>query len=363
MRGAGWYRGDCHVHTVHSDGELTPAELAAAARAAGLDFLIVTEHNCPAPPGTWDGLDGDDLLILPGQEVTTRTGHWLALGLRPGQLVDWQHRVGEPAFRRALREVRAAGGLCVAAHPHAPYPGGDLMFPLESFDAVEVWNGEWTSDRPWNADNEAAHAEWGRRLAAGVHAGHWQPALGNSDTHLAGQLGTPQSVVFAEQLSAPAILAALRAGRSWIAESATVEPVPRQAAFAPSRRPARTLAAPVENPSTSSTRASVRHADSTHRTPLLDGQRLPDAALELTAEADGRRAGIGEHLATAGRPVELRLRLSGVPDPRVRVHTERGKADWAAGRSTSAAETSFVRVEVRHPDGRMAALTNPILLR
>ncbi|MFF0295262.1 CehA/McbA family metallohydrolase [Kitasatospora sp. NPDC004614] len=308
MRGAGWYRGDCHVHTVHSDGELTPAELAAAARAAGLDFLIVTEHNCPAPPGTWDGLDGDDLLILPGQEVTTRTGHWLALGLRPGQLVDWQHRVGEPAFRRALREVRAAGGLCVAAHPHAPYPGGDLMFPLESFDAVEVWNGEWTSDRPWNADNEAAHAEWGRRLAAGVHAGHWQPALGNSDTHLAGQLGTPQSVVFAEQLSAPAILAALRAGRSWIAESATVE-------------------------------------------------------LELTAEADGRRAGIGEHLATAGRPVELRLRLSGVPDPRVRVHTERGKADWAAGRSTSAAETSFVRVEVRHPDGRMAALTNPILLR
>jgi hypothetical protein len=25
---------------------------------------------------------------------------------------------------------------------------------------VEVWNGRWTSDRPWNADNEAAVAEW-----------------------------------------------------------------------------------------------------------------------------------------------------------------------------------------------------------
>ncbi|MFD8479396.1 CehA/McbA family metallohydrolase [Kitasatospora sp. NPDC059673] len=306
-RGPGWYRGDCHVHSVHSDGELTPAELAAAARAAGLDFLAVTEHNCAAQPGAWDGIGGDDLLILPGQEVTTRTGHWLALGLRPGQLVDWQHRVGEEAFRRALREVRAAGGLCVAAHPHAPYPGGDLMFPLESFDTVEVWNGEWTSDRPWNADNEAAHAEWGRRLAAGVHAGHWQPALGNSDTHLAGQLGTPQTVVYAEELSTPAILAALRAGRSWIAESAAVE-------------------------------------------------------LEFTAEADGRRAGVGERLATGGRPVELRLRLAGVPDPRVRVHTERGKADWETGRVVGAAGTSFVRVEVRHPDGRMAALTNPILL-
>jgi len=39
------------------------------------------------------------------------------------------------------------------------------------------------------------------------------------------------------------------------------------------------LAAPAEIPSTSSTRASGRHAESTHRTPLLNGQTLTDAAL------------------------------------------------------------------------------------
>ncbi|WP_152644849.1 hypothetical protein [Kitasatospora griseola] len=61
-------------------------------------------------------------------------------------------------------------------------------------------------------------------------------------------------------------------------------------------------------------------------------------------------------------PVELRLELAGVADPQVRVHTERGKAPWEAGGRVSAAETRFVRVEVRHPDGRTAALTNPILL-
>jgi hypothetical protein len=55
--------------------------------------------------------------------------------------------------------------------------------------------------------------------------------------------------------------------------------VPQQATFAPSRRPARPLAAPAESPSTSSTRTSGRHAESTHRTPLLDGQTLADAAL------------------------------------------------------------------------------------
>lgn len=36
-RGRAWYRGDCHLHSVHSDGRHTPAELAALARAAGLD--------------------------------------------------------------------------------------------------------------------------------------------------------------------------------------------------------------------------------------------------------------------------------------------------------------------------------------
>ncbi|AWW41496.1 hypothetical protein DN051_36500 [Streptomyces cadmiisoli] len=66
--------------------------------------------------------------------------------------------------------------------------------------------------------------------------------------------------------------------------------MPRQATFAPSRRPARPLAAPAESPSTSSTRTSGRHAESTRRTPLLDGQTLPAAALD-GEERPGARAG------------------------------------------------------------------------
>ena len=42
----------------------------------------------------------------------------------------------------------------------------------------------------------------------------------------------------------------------------------------------RTLAAPAESPSTSSTRTSGRHVESTHRTPLFDGQTLPAEALD-----------------------------------------------------------------------------------
>ena len=41
-RGRDWYRGDCHLHTVYSDGKRLPSEVAAGARAAGLDFMVST---------------------------------------------------------------------------------------------------------------------------------------------------------------------------------------------------------------------------------------------------------------------------------------------------------------------------------
>ncbi|WP_329362942.1 CehA/McbA family metallohydrolase [Streptomyces sp. NBC_00669] len=316
-RGAAWYRGDCHVHSVRSGGgELTPEELAVRARAAGLDFIATTEHNSAAAPGVWGHLAADDFLIVLGEEVVTKTGHWLALGIDPGQVVDWNHQVRDGLVDRCLDQVHRVGGLCVAAHPHAPYPSGDFMFPFRGFDVVEVWNGLWTSDQPWNADNEAALAEWGRGLAADLRTGSWRPAMGNSDTHLEGQIGIPHTVVFAEELSTQAVLAAIRAGRSWIAGSADVD-------------------------------------------------------VSFTAGADGRVAGVGERLATQGRPVEVRAAVRGVPTATVSFHTDRGKVHRASlpddgpgvvRWETTAEDSAFVRVEVRHPDGAAAALTNPIIL-
>lgn len=161
-RGRAWYRGDCHLHSVYSDGELTPQQLVAAARAAGLDFIATTEHNTSDGHGAWRAHAGDDLLVILGEEVTTPTGHWLALGIPPGTVVDWRYRVRDGMVGQHLDQVHQAGGLCVAAHPYGPYPSGEFMYPYRGFDVVEVWNGLWASDLPWNAGNEAALAEWGR---------------------------------------------------------------------------------------------------------------------------------------------------------------------------------------------------------
>jgi hypothetical protein len=317
LSSADWYRGDFHVHSQRSHGgELTPEELVTAAREAGLDFIAVTEHNTVEGHGEWQPLAGDDLLVIPGQEVVTDTGHWLAVGIGMGQAIDGRDGIRDGRIGRCLAEVHEAGGLCVVAHPRAPYPSGTFMYPFAGFDLVEVWNGQWTSDLLWQADNEAALAEWGRGLAYGIHEGRWRPAIGSSDVHLRGQIGTPQTVVLAHGLGSDAVLAATRAGHCWIAESAEV-------------------------------------------------------SLAFVAGTRTRSAQVGEQLRTDGEDVRVRVRVRGVPSGTVTFHTERGTAHRDAlpfegtgtfTWSTSAEETSFVRVEVRHPTNQIAALTNPITL-
>jgi len=193
-RGRAWYRGDCHLHTVHSDGRRLPEEVVAGARAAGLDFIVSTDHNTSASHGVWGPLAGPDLLVVLGEEVTTRNGHWLALGLPPGEWIDWRYRSRDGAYPRFARQVRRGGGLVVPAHPYCPYIGGQWKFGHEEADAVEVWNG------PWTYDDESAVDAWDARLAAAVrHGGRWLPAIGNSDAHSVPQvIGAPHNVVLAE---------------------------------------------------------------------------------------------------------------------------------------------------------------------
>ncbi len=328
--GPAWYRGDCHLHTVHSDGKRLPAEVAAGARAAGLDFMVSTDHNTSSSHGVWGPLDGPDLLIITGEEITTRNGHVLALGTRPGHWVDWRYRARDDVFTRIARTVHRDGGLVVPAHPYCPYVGCRWKFGYDDADALEVWNG------PWTVDDEYAVETWdGLLVAAGRGRKRWLPALGNSDAHSEPQrIGLPQTVVHAEALSTQAVLGALADGRSYLAESA-------------------------------------------------------DVYVALTAAGQGRRAGIGQRLRVgAATPVTVTAEVTGVPHGVVRLITDEGQLVQSqlpgSGTGTVAwlttpRQSSYVRLEVRRPlpDGTpgngtamgtvlplgpMAALTNPIWL-
>lgn len=109
----GELRGAWHVHTTHSDGRAPLEEVVAAARAAGLQFLVVTDHNLvtPAEAGWRDGL-----LVVEAHEASTRLGHVVVAG--PARALTPAERDGAP-----LRAAAALGGQAVLAHPlHADRP-------------------------------------------------------------------------------------------------------------------------------------------------------------------------------------------------------------------------------------------------
>jgi len=133
--------GDVHVHTTLSDGGGTPEAVVAAARAAGLAFVALSDHNnLDAKP-----LEGyrDGVLVLVGAEISTPAGHLLALGLDHDPVYRWN---GDGLD--ALEDVRDLGGTAFAAHPFSPR--ADLR-----------WTG-WDLPGPWGIEVVNGDSEWRR---------------------------------------------------------------------------------------------------------------------------------------------------------------------------------------------------------
>jgi hypothetical protein len=104
--------GVLHVHSTYSDGTGTVPEIAAAARANGLDFVLLTDHDTLAARENGEEGWHDSVLVLVGEEVSPyRENHFLAFGL--DQPID--HRglgCGE-----IVQRVNEAGGFGFLSHP------------------------------------------------------------------------------------------------------------------------------------------------------------------------------------------------------------------------------------------------------
>jgi hypothetical protein len=198
--GRRWLAGDLHTHTVHSDGVMTVPELARFAAGRGLDFIAVTDHNTISHHAELaQAAVLHRISLLPGQEVTTPTGHAGALG--DIGWIDFR----EPADRW-LDACDQAGGLLSVNHPY----GGQVSWiaPMKRRPPLlEVWHWSWLDTR-WTTP-----LSWWQA---------WDPAaipVGGSDWHHPGSdapPGTPTTWVEAEDADPAAVLAAVAAGRTAI---------------------------------------------------------------------------------------------------------------------------------------------------
>lgn len=230
--GAGWYRGDLHMHTGHSDGQcpsqagrMVPCPVfftVDAAAQRGLDFIAITDHNATSQYDAMRELQPyfDKLLLIPGREITTFQGHLNFLGTT--DFLDF--RLGSatvPDMNTLLRNAQKLRALVSVNHPAAPT--GEVCMgcgwtPAEPVDmnllqAIEAVNG--------GSANPAFSGIpfWEQQL----NLGYRLTAIGGSDSHRpmipldhAGSIGRPTTVVYAAALSTPDILDGIRAGRVFI---------------------------------------------------------------------------------------------------------------------------------------------------
>jgi 3',5'-nucleoside bisphosphate phosphatase len=103
-------RFDLQSHSLHSDGALTPAAVVAAARAAGVELLALSDHD------TVDGVDealeaasAEGIRVVPAVELSSVHGEHEDLHVL-GYLID--HR--SPALAVALERFRGDRALRVA---------------------------------------------------------------------------------------------------------------------------------------------------------------------------------------------------------------------------------------------------------
>jgi hypothetical protein len=225
---AGWYQGDLHDHTGHSDGKCASMhdgnvfcpefKVLQKATSLGLDFVAVTDHNTVSHHDAlkkWQPYF-DRLLLIRGREVTTFFGHANAFGT--SDEINFRVAPGWTATDMA-KQVRAEGGVLSLNHPIRP-SGEECMgcgwtAPIDwsVVDGIEAVNGI-DPDTPYSGI-----PFWQARL----NEGHRITMIGGSDDHnlpevagIRGALGVPTTVVYAMDLSEKRVLDGIRAGHVFL---------------------------------------------------------------------------------------------------------------------------------------------------
>lgn len=332
--GPAWFRGDLHLHTAQSDGQC-PSQMGKmvpcpvyftvdAAARRGLDFIAITDHNATSQYDAMRELQPyfDKVLLIPGREITTFEGHLNFLGTT--DFLDF--RLGSekvPNMNSLLRGADRLGGL--TSINHAAAPSGEVCMgcgwtasqvDMRLLTALEAVNGG--SERSGISDIPF----WNKQLDRGCRL----TGIGGSDNHRPmqpldqiGSIGSPTTIVYAAELSTPAILAGIRAGHVFIDLAGTRNRILEVTAHARDR---------------------VAHMGDLLN--VSEGEAV-DFDLRVVAAAGGKIRWLED-----GRDVSLTNGTDVSPDQAFRVA-------WVGdGRS------HWFRAEVTGPDGKLWLLGNPV---
>lgn len=205
------WKGNFHCHTTGSDGWVSPQEAVKQYRAAGYDFLAITDHRRVTEA------EGAGLLMIPGVELDyliwgrhRQAVHLVGVGVDAG-IMAVPGVMETP--QQGIDAIRAGGGLAIFAHPAWSLNEPETIEGLRGLSAAEIYNR--CSDAPWNA----RRADSSEVLDCCFADGYLLPLVGADDAHrYNGDQCHSAVIASAEACTREGILDALAAGRVYASQ-------------------------------------------------------------------------------------------------------------------------------------------------
>jgi hypothetical protein len=253
-RSAGWYVGDMHVHSEHSEHELfndfikgkwyppfyppSISENAQGAQTVGLDFIAITDHETDIGNGfcgsylnpclnEWDGhilpecqaASNPNFLVIRGEELgNLNTGHYNIIG----NTIEYHtNTAGEPLINcynwpiyfSEIRDQEPNPYFGFINHPYGEAFYGDSWdcWNLD-FGGIEIQNGDWdyTDSKARNYPTTSTTDSWVEFLQDEVSV----TPVGNGDAHSVAEIGTGRTYVYIDSLTQSEIIDGLNNGRT-----------------------------------------------------------------------------------------------------------------------------------------------------
>ena len=215
-------RGDFHMHTLHSDGTLLPADRVIEAWRCGYDVIAITDHgDFRAYEEALPASKALGILLLRGTETgLSGQEHLVALdfsaGSQPRNPHQWAETKGQSQvfYQDEWRSLAAAGGYVIYAHPHVglrePMLWGIGQGVLQGIEVKNDFVGA-----EWNTVQ--SHGTYWYPFALDWAVEHGLTIFADSDVHGArGEAEQATTLVLVRDRSRDGVMEALRAGRTLV---------------------------------------------------------------------------------------------------------------------------------------------------
>ncbi|HEX8154802.1 MAG TPA: CehA/McbA family metallohydrolase, partial [Thermoanaerobaculia bacterium] len=220
-----WFKGTTHVHTLESDGDAPPAQVAQWYRERGYHFIAITDHDKITE------LPSDEkFVVIRAEEVTDRLPkkplHVNALGLREA-VKPQGGATPVDVMQHNVDAIHAAGGLALLNHPNFGWALTlEDLLRIERFDFLEIASGHPLVNVQGPPSVESM---WDALLTSGRRV--WGVAVDDSHHFVcpppvsAALPGQAWIVVRAEKLTSDALLGAMKRGDFYASTGVELEDV------------------------------------------------------------------------------------------------------------------------------------------